>query len=145
MILLNNVHLTSESGSTFRDLCLVLLTLSQSERPEHGQLEVGALLGAVDDGPVRPQRQPVVVGERRPLLEGVHEDDGHDQGHADGLEVLHVHVQPHLETQRSSLRQRTVAGWDAYRIFVFCILIYFHYFISREFCHFVNFLNNNNH
>ena len=72
-------------------------TLRKAQSSIDAQLHVSVNLGAVDDGPVSPEAEPVVVGQRGTLLEGIQEHNGDDEGQADGLEVLHVHLQSHLE------------------------------------------------
>lgn len=74
-------------------------TLYKAQCSKHAQFQVCVNLGAVNNGVVGPHAEPVVVGQRDPLLKSVQEDDGDDDGQANGVEVLLVHFQPHLLRQ----------------------------------------------
>lgn len=74
-------------------------TLSEAESCKHTQFQFVSTLCAIDRRLVGPQAQPVIVSQRGGLLEGTEEDDGHDEGQANGPEVLFIHLQLHLATE----------------------------------------------
>lgn len=74
----------------------VVLTLSDAKSSEDAQFKRRIAASSVDRWLVGPEAKPIVVCKRGGLLEGTEEDDGHDEGKADGAEVFSVHLQLYL-------------------------------------------------
>lgn len=88
-------------------------TLYKSQSSKYGELQICINLRAVDHRIIGPHAEPVVVGQRGALLEGVQEDDEDNDGQADGLEVLLIHLQPDLwryNTKHKSYSYQMVTG-----------------------------------
>lgn len=71
-------------------------TLRKAECSKHTKLQISVHLSSIYNWVVRPQAQPVVVGQRGGLLECIEEDDGDDESQTDGPEILHIQLQLHL-------------------------------------------------
>lgn len=73
------------------------LTLYKSKSSKNRQFEIGINLCAVNNWIISPHTEPVVVGQRGSLLEAVKEDDENYDSQTNGLEVLFVQLQLHLQ------------------------------------------------
>lgn len=72
------------------------LTLCKAESSKNTKLQICVDLSSIYNRLICPQAQPVVVGQGGSLLKRIEEDDGDDEGQANGPEVLHIQLQFHL-------------------------------------------------